>query len=148
MYRDYVNSPIYWLRRAYLGVRKAVDAEFGPCGLTGAQFEVLHQLWRQDGLSQRELEERLAIRSATLTRLVDGLCARGLVVRRPNPTDGRMRDVFLTPRGQALREEAARTIARVQERLLAGFTPDEAAQLEDVLRRMAENMGDHGEGCL
>lgn len=146
-YDEYLDSPIFWLRRAYLGVRKTLDAELIDhlTDLTGAQFEVLRQLWHRDGLSQRELEQQLAVRSATLTRLLDGLCARGLVERRRNVDDGRVKDVFLTPMGHALCGEAGKVIARVQARLLQGFSTAEVERLKDGLKRMATNLDEAGD---
>ncbi len=60
-------------------MRNAVDEELHTHGLTGAQFEVLRQLWEHDRLELRSLQERLGNTSQTLTGIVDGLVGRVLV---------------------------------------------------------------------
>lgn len=139
---EYLDSPIFWLRRAYLGVRKDLDIKFGNHQVTSAQFEVLRQLWREDGQEQRKLQPLLSVRSATLSRIIDGLVEKGLVERRSHGGDGRVKRLYLTEAAQAEREELARITAEVQARLLRGFSDAEAALLKEWLKRMAENMGD------
>lgn len=147
-YQEYLDSPLFWLRRVYLGTRKVLDQEFSQHQLSGAQFEVLRQLWQRDGLSQRDLEERLSVRSATLTRVLARLCAKGLVERRRNPEDGRIKEVFLTPQGQSLKESLERMMACTQARLLSGFTEAEIALAKEWLQRMACNMEQGGKTAV
>src|SRR5689334_18191696 len=101
---SYRDNPIFWLRRASLAMRKAVDDELHRHGLTGAQSEVLRHLWQHDQLEQRSLQERLGVASPTLTGIVDGLVERGLVERRLSPDDARVKVLFLTAQGQAMNE--------------------------------------------
>jgi DNA-binding MarR family transcriptional regulator len=146
-YDDYRENPIFWLRRASLAMRKAVDEELHAHGLTGAQFEVLRQLWQHDGLELRSLQERLGITSPTLTGIVDGLVGRGLVERRLSLEDARVKQLCLTPQGQSMNERICGAIEQVNARLLAGFTPAEAALLKDWLRRIVVNAGDSDYSC-
>jgi DNA-binding MarR family transcriptional regulator len=146
-YDDYQENPIFWLRRASLAMRKAVDDELHAHGVTGAQFEVLRQLWQHDRLELRSLQERLGITSPTLTGIVDGLVGRGLVERRLSPEDARVKQLCLTPQGQSMNEQICAAIEQVNARLLAGFSPAEAALLKDWLRRIVVNAGDSDYSC-
>src|SRR5689334_14007477 len=120
-YTEYLDSPVFWLRRASLALRKAHEEEMHAYDLTGAQFEVLRHLWQQDGLEQRVLQEHLGVTSPTLTGIVDGLVARGLIERRLSRDDARVKLLFLTEAGQAVQCQVGEAMQRVQERLLAGF---------------------------
>ena len=51
-----------------------------------------------EGLKQSELAEMLDLQPITLTRLVDRLCANGLIERRADPNDRRAKRLYLTPR--------------------------------------------------
>jgi DNA-binding MarR family transcriptional regulator len=144
---DYRENPIFWLRRASLAMRKAVDEELQTHGLTGAQFEVLRQLWQHDQLELRSLQQRLGITSPTLTGIVDGLVGRGLVERRLSLEDARVKQLCLTPQGQSMNERICAAIGQVNARLLAGFSPAEAALLKDWLRRIVVNAGDNDYSC-
>jgi DNA-binding MarR family transcriptional regulator len=146
-YHDYRDNPIFWLRRASLAMRKAVDDELHSHGLTGAQFEVLRQLWQHDRLEMRTLQQRLGITSPTLTGIVDGLVGRGMVERRLSPEDARVRQLYLTPHGQSMHETICTAIEQAHLRLLAGFTPAEATLLKDWLQRIVANAGELGDAC-
>ncbi|MFZ5814207.1 MAG: MarR family winged helix-turn-helix transcriptional regulator, partial [Bacillota bacterium] len=137
----YRESPMFWLRRAYLAARKALDEGLHEHQLTGSQFEVLRQVLMEDGVEQRTLQERLRIASPTLTGLVDGLAARGLVRREAAQEDGRVKRLVATPAGRAINDSIGQKAAAVEEQLLSGFTPAERLLLREWLQRMAQNLG-------
>lgn len=138
---DYLQSPMFWLKRAYLAARKALDEGLNEHGLTGSQFEVLRHVLREDGIEQRTLQERLQIASATLTRLVDGLVARHLVVRVIGAEDARVKQLYATVQGRALEEAMGRKAAGVEAQMLAGLSPEERAVLRGLLQRVTGNLG-------
>lgn len=146
-YAEYLDSPLFWLRRATLAVQKAFADEMSQHGLSPAQFEVLRHLWRQDGMEMRALQERLSVTSPTLTGVADGLVERGLVERRLSPEDARVRLLFLTEAGRAIEERFGGAIGKVEDRLLSGFSAAECSLLKDWLRRIAANVGVGGDSC-
>ncbi|HJZ49572.1 MAG TPA: MarR family transcriptional regulator [Roseiflexaceae bacterium] len=147
IYDDYRDNPMFWLRRASLAMRKAVDDELHAHGLTGAQFEVLRQLWEHDRLELRSLQERLGITSPTLTGIVDGLVGRGLVERHLSLEDARVKQLCLTSPGRSLNDQICVAIERAHARLLAGFSPAEASLLKDWLQRIVANAGGGDDSC-
>ncbi|MCG8346590.1 MAG: MarR family transcriptional regulator [Chloroflexales bacterium] len=144
---DCSHHPIFLLKRLHLATRKAFDEALTKHGLTAAQFEILQHVWRQDGLEQRTLQERLGITSATLTGIVDGLVDRQLLIRRPSPEDARVKQLFLTDKGLALDTQVKAVLENVQERLLEGFSLAEIALLQDWMQRMIANMGEPSQDC-
>ncbi len=86
-------------------------------GLTTCQADVLFTLGNTSGMSFKELGERTLITKGTLTGVVDRMAAKGLVVRRPSPEDGRSTIALLTRKGERLFEERFPAhIARLKER--------------------------------
>ena len=75
-------------------------------GLTYPQYLAMLVLWEQDGVSVKEIGERLFLDSGTLTPLLKRLEAAGLVKRTRSTEDERQVLVALTPQGQALKEKA------------------------------------------
>lgn len=73
------------------------DQKARQYGMTRAQWAVLVRLQRTEGLKQSELAEILDLQPITLTRLLDRLCANGLIERRADPDDRRANRLFLTP---------------------------------------------------
>ena len=76
---------------------------FRPHGLTAAQYNVLNILAATpDGISQRELGDRLVVDRSNVTGLLDRLEKSGWVRRTDDPADRRVYCVVLTPAGRAL----------------------------------------------
>jgi len=65
-------------------------------GMTRAQWLVLSRVQRSQGIKQSELAEMCDLQPITLTRLIDRLCENGLIERRPDPGDRRVKRLFLT----------------------------------------------------
>src|ERR1700730_3737086 len=72
--------------------------------LAPVQAKALHELEVDPPISMRELAERLKSDPSNVTGLVARLEARGLVERRPDPTDRRIKGLALTPAGARMRE--------------------------------------------
>lgn len=79
----------------------------GRYELTYPQYLVLLVLWEQDGLSVKEIGNRLFLDSGTLTPLLKRLEASGRVRRARDRVDERQVSIFLTPDGEALRDRLA-----------------------------------------
>ena len=75
-------------------------------GLTYPQYLVMLVLWERDGVPVKDIGERLLLDSGTLTPLLKRLEAAGLIKRTRSTEDERQVMIALTPKGQALREEA------------------------------------------
>src|SRR5437667_10449416 len=88
------------------GFRRGGFAELRP-----AYGSVLLPLFEEDGLRLSELAARSRLSKQAMTTLVRTLEARRLIVRRPDPDDGRAARVYLTPRPRRFRATAGRFLA-------------------------------------
>jgi DNA-binding MarR family transcriptional regulator len=77
-----------------------------PLGLTYPQYLVMLVLWETEGQSVSQLGQRLSLDSGTLTPLLKRLETLGHIERRRASDDERRVDIFLTPQGRRLREQA------------------------------------------
>lgn len=86
------------------GLMAQLSDQITAAGLAPSEFEVLLRLSRTDGarLRMSDLATQANLSSSGLTRLVDRLEARGLVVRQACPSDGRGSFAVLTPEGMDL----------------------------------------------
>jgi DNA-binding MarR family transcriptional regulator len=73
-----------------------------PVGLTPEQYFVLYRLHQGGPARQQALVDPLLDDRANVSRQLDVLARRGLVERRPDPDDGRARQIHLTAGGEAL----------------------------------------------
>lgn len=107
-----------------------------PLGLAPAQFMVLLELWREEGLTQKDLVGRLDVEQATMAATLARMERDGLIERRPDQADARARRIQLTAQARALQEPALATAKGVNARALAGFSEDEREVLLSGLRRI------------
>lgn len=129
-----LGSALGTLFRAYL--REVDQAVSGALG-TPRAYLVLAAVAAGDCANQAAIAARLGLDRTALTHLVDGLEARGLVERSPDPADRRARRVSLTERGARVHAELARRVSLVERRLLGGLSGSEGAELRQLLERAA-----------
>lgn len=109
---------------------------FQPLGITYTQYIVFLVLWETDGVSVRELGQRLYLDSGTLTPLLKKMEEAGFVTRTRSTEDGRVVLVHLTEKGKALRGEAENIPLRLGGCL--PLTAEEAKVLHGLLYRLLE----------
>ena len=117
-----------------------VDQQARQFGMTRAQWQVLSRLERSEGLKQAELAEMLDLQPITLTRLVDRLCANGLIERRADPDDRRAKRLFLTEEARPLMDRLAVFGEEIMGEVLAGIDDNEVQLLLSKLGRAKENL--------
>lgn len=96
-----------------------------PLGITYTQYIVFMVLWAQDGVSVRELGERLHLDSGTLTPLLKKMESFGLVRREHTAVDERVTLIYLTDTGRALREQCREIPAQLRQSV--ALSQEEAA---------------------
>jgi DNA-binding MarR family transcriptional regulator len=114
---------------------------FARFGITGSQWGVLRNLHRAEGegltsLRLTDLSERLLIRPPSVTGVVDRLERARLVARIDSPTDLRVKQVTLTPRGRQLVEGMLEVHADHVETVMDVLSPAEQETLQDMLHRL------------
>ena len=124
---DRSHSAGYLINHLARIFEQALAGRIRPLGLVPGQFPVLLALWERDGLTQRDLVERLDVEQPTMANTLARMERDGLIVRSPHPDDGRARIVRLTPRARSLEGPATAAAHQVNEVLLAGL-PEPAQQ--------------------
>ncbi|MCC7347952.1 MAG: MarR family transcriptional regulator [Variibacter sp.] len=114
-------------------LRTLADQRVRALDMTRAQWAVLAALERCEGAKQAELAESLEIQPITLTRLVDRLCAGGLVERRADPADRRVKRLFLTPAARPLMTKLSTLGEGLMREVLSGI---EDAEVRQMLRQL------------
>lgn len=105
-----------------------------PLGLTYPQFAVLLALWETDGLTVGELGDLLFLDSGTLSPLLRRLEKSEHVRRERSADDARVVRIFLTEKGDHLREDAAHLTS-----CLADEIPLDDGEIE-TLRELAKKL--------
>src|ERR1700754_1775565 len=121
-------------------LRRDFERRSKGTGLTRAQWAVLAYVARNEGSNQAALADMLEIEPITLVRLLDKLEAAGLVERRPDPADRRVRRLYLTEATGPLLGQLQDLASETRESALAGLSESERRQLTDLLMKVRANL--------
>lgn len=130
-----------YLNRATRLINMVAEGELDAYDLTLPQWVVLTALWRADGMMVTHLAHYCANGQPALSRILDRMESKGLVVRRSAPRDRRSIRVFLTSEGQAL----SHLLNRYQlfnDIMMQDLNDQERAMLFSLLERIVAN-GEH-----
>lgn len=126
-----------WLSvvRAYHLCSELIAARLAAVGVKTSEHEILVNLRRQPGMSQQALAARCFTAKSHISGLLGELESRGWIIRQPDPADGRVKRLSLTPAGAQMAARTAAVQAEVVTLMTEG-TP--AAELQLVASAMAE----------
>src|SRR5918998_3192762 len=122
------------LREAITRLNRRVRQARPVGDLTLTQLSALTSLQLAGALTPRELADVERVQPPTMTKIVGKLEERGLVARRPHPTDGRQVILAATEQGRAVYAQFERARNEWLAQQLAELGPDE----RDTLARAAE----------
>lgn len=95
---------------------------------------------RDQEIFQKTLEEVFSIRRSTASRLLKSMEAEGLIVRLPVSRDARLKRVMVTPKAEALNQQAAIRIQHVEAALTRGLTQAELEQFMATAEKLKHNL--------
>lgn len=109
--------------------------------VTPAQARIIALLDRE-GVRMGDLAERAQMTKQSLTELVVALEQRGLVARRPDPTDGRAKLVVPTKDGERAMAHGLEVVLSVHQRWTNLIGPSEMKVLMRTLGRLVTELRD------
>lgn len=113
------------------------ERQLAGTGLSGCQTPYLTALYREPGLTQEELAQRLNVNKSNVARQLAALEEKGYVCRMDSPEDRRRTLVYPTEKAEALRETIFQVHRSWSELLTADFTEEERLALSGMMHRIA-----------
>jgi DNA-binding MarR family transcriptional regulator len=101
-------------------------------------FRVLNLVAAAEGQSQQAIGAAIEIPASRMVALVDELEQRGLVERRPNPEDRRVRALYLTPTGKRCLERGRKIAKQHEEELTEGMSPADRKRIVALLQKIVD----------
>ncbi len=136
----------YQLRMANRAVQRYLQSQIEPHGVTLGMWYFLRALWLEDGLTQRELSQRIGTMEPTTLSALATMERSGLVTRERDPHDRRKLCVRLTERGRSLQSKLIPCANEVIERATTGMSGEERARLISCLAQVQRNLADAPSG--
>ena len=115
---------------------RGLTARIKPLGLTTGTFPALLELWESDGLTQKQLVERLDIEQATMANTLARMERDGLIIRKKDANDGRVQRIWLTERGRDLRDPAIEAAMAENLETLSCLSEDEQREFVTTMQKI------------
>lgn len=109
-------------------------------GIYPGQPPMLYVLHRKDGQSQRELADKLKVKPATITVMLNRMEKSGLVERKQDSNDQRMLRVYLTEKGRKVWLEVREVMKVIENDCFSNFTVEEKILLRRFLMQIRYNL--------
>lgn len=129
------NPLVFQLGDLFRLVRQSFEREDGP-DVTRAQAKMLLSVWRNPGITQQALAARLDIATMSVCRQVDALEERGMLERRSDPSDRRVRRLFITEKTEPVLKVILTRIDEISDAFLSPLSPSERDTLLNLLDRV------------
>ena len=109
-------------------------------GIYPGQSALLCALVKKDGQSQKELCEKMKVKPATITVMIQRMEKRGLVFRRQDKEDKRVSRIFITEAGKNIFKDAIKARENIEAECLKNLTEEEKVILRRILLQIKENL--------
>lgn len=103
---------------------------------------IIHYMVCHQGkdIFQKDLEKELALTRSNVSKVVDKMVQKGLILRSPVEHDARLKKLTLTEKALEIDRQVEKNIADAEKRLTEGFTQEELERLREYLHRLTENI--------
>lgn len=135
------------IRLAARGFNRALSLRLHQHEVTFGQWLFLRILWRQDGLSQRELSTLANVTEPTTHTALKKMEDQGFIQRKIDDGNRRRQLVSLTPKGWALRDILEPLAVDANEVAAQGLSDQERSQFRGYLMHLIANLDRDEEEC-
>lgn len=130
------DSVSYLLAKLTVSHRNLIEKFVTDVGLHSGQVFVMMELWKKDGQRQVDLAEKLNLAPPTVNKILGGLLEADFVKREKTEDDARSTRIFLTAKGEEVKEALEAKWSELEEQTVMGMTSTEALILKQLLAKM------------
>ncbi len=130
----------YQIRSTHRALQRLLLLKIEPHGITLGMWYFLRALWHEDGLTQRELSNRVGTMEPTTLSAIAIMEKKGLVRRSRDKADRRKWHIHLTAKGRALKSKLIPLARDVVDVAVQNLSAGEVKQLLKVLGEVQKNV--------
>lgn len=140
---DLTNSLGFNLINTSMSIKDELRKRFIAEGydVTPDQFAVLIKLWKNDGVSQKELCDKTLKTKSNITRILDSMEKRDLLSRQVNKEDRRIFNIYLTTKGKNLRTILLPIAISTHQKIFQNLSDNDKKNLQKILEMISINLG-------
>jgi DNA-binding MarR family transcriptional regulator len=134
----------YLIGRTQRALVNRLNRNFAEAGhdVTAEQWAMLLHLWQQDGQGQQQLADCACKDKTSVTRLIDGLEKRNLVLRVADQNDRRNNLIYLTNKGKALQKELITLVQKTLTEAQQEIKPEHLRICKSTLVKVYQNLSE------
>ncbi|HEY8117859.1 MAG TPA: MarR family transcriptional regulator [Methylophilaceae bacterium] len=129
----------YMIRQAQLALHRTIDSKMAALDLTAMQWGPLLLIGHGKARTAADLSRCGGVETSTMTRMLDRLESKGLIIRKRSESDRRIIFLELTDEGKRLVSEVPNLLAESLNQHLRGFNQQELDTLKSLLKRFTVN---------
>ncbi len=121
-------------------LERAAESEIKKkLGLTSSHWKIILALNLFDGLSQKELADKIYVDGSTLVPVIDTMEKKGLIERRPDQKDRRHNRLFLTKKSTSTVDSIIEIIIQLRKNLYKGISHSDQESMRPHLQKIMDN---------
>ncbi|MGY9000677.1 MAG: MarR family winged helix-turn-helix transcriptional regulator [Rhodospirillales bacterium] len=130
----------FLIRDTMMHIQIVLRAKLQRDGLSTAQYYLLRVLWEEEGLSQRELSDRVCTTEPTTQSALLRMEKKGLVRRVKNKIDRRANHIYLTAKGRNLEIELIPVAIDINNMASKGISKSDLKLFNEVIKKIRTNV--------
>jgi len=138
---DFENSIGFIVNRTAKAFVKALDSELRhKTGVTIGQWKVMVMLVNQNGLTQKEIADRLGLEGPTLIPIIDKMEKEGLVIRKVDSDDRRNNRIYRTEKADELWDKMLKCALKIRQISVKDIPKRDINIMRNVLEKILQNL--------
>lgn len=134
-----IKVPLALISYTYRMIQKKFAKELAPYNIGWGHFAILMAVYEEEGRSQDELALSRGFDKTMIAKSMVKLENEGLICRRSDPDDKRVKRLYITDKGRALRPDLQQIGVDICKMLLKDFNDMETAVVIEHMRKVAHN---------
>jgi len=131
----------FWVHRLQIAMKSKLDEYSQEHGVSGTEAILLTMLKHKGPTSLVELSTFLSYAHPSVLRHIDALEERGIIERKPHPTDRRIKLVGLTEAGNELESKLNQMFHKLNEKAMNGISEQDRVHFIQTINKMTMNIG-------
>jgi MarR family transcriptional regulator, organic hydroperoxide resistance regulator len=130
----------YQIRSTHRLFQRYLQGKIEPFGVSLGMWYFLRVLWEEDGLTQRELSQRVGTMEPTTLTAIRSMERSGFIRRERNTEDGRKINIFLTQDGRGLQAKLLPLAREVVDDAASTLTSEDRQAMLALLAKVQANL--------
>ncbi len=124
----------------YRNLQSILNDKLKDIPIRSGQHDFLYVISQHEGITQKELSQRLFVDKSTTAKAVKSLMTHGYIKKTPLPEDKRCEQLYLTEKGRLIKSRIQDTFLEIVDITVRNLSADEAEQAIALLKAILEGL--------